>query len=89
VNGRYVLQPRIFDLLRNLEPGAGGEIQLTDAMQALMSEQEFYACQFKGRMYDCGSKAGMIEAGVAFALGRTELGELVAAPLRELLQRRA
>jgi len=88
INGRYVLQPRIFDILRDQQPGAANEIQLTDAMNTLMSEQEFFAFPFASRMYDCGSKAGFIEATVAFALERRELAAQVAPPLETLVRRR-
>ncbi|MEO3998795.1 UTP--glucose-1-phosphate uridylyltransferase [Mesorhizobium sp. CAU 1732] len=77
INGRYVLQPEIFALLETQERGAGGEIQLTDAMVRLSASQKFYAKPFSGRMFDCGSKEGFIEANVAFALARRDLGDTV------------
>lgn len=70
INGRYILQPEIFGLLANQQRGAGGEIQLTDSMERLAETQAFYARPFTGRMYDCGSKEGFVEANVAFALKR-------------------
>jgi len=75
ISGRYILQPRIFDLLSSHTKGAGGEIQITDAMQALMKEQQFTGVKFKGRTFDCGSKIGFLSANVAYALDREELSE--------------
>jgi UTP--glucose-1-phosphate uridylyltransferase len=66
--GRYVLPARIFELLESIEPGAGGEIQLTDAIAALLAESKVLACRFRGRRYDCGSKAGLVRATLHFAL---------------------
>lgn len=66
--GRYILQPEIFELLENSETGAGGEIQLTDAMVELLSQQNFTSVCFKGKHYDCGHHTGFIEANIAFAL---------------------
>lgn len=85
INGRYVLQPEIFGLLDTQERGAGGEIQLTDAMQRLSEKQPFYAAPFDGRMFDTGSKEGFIEANVAFALSRDDLRDRVAGPITDLL----
>jgi UTP--glucose-1-phosphate uridylyltransferase len=82
INGRYILQPDIFDLLGKQEKGAGGEIQLTDAMLALMTEQTFTGLRFTGQTYDCGSKAGFLSANIAFALQDKDL----AAELLPLLQ---
>jgi UTP--glucose-1-phosphate uridylyltransferase len=73
VVGRYILTPRIFDLLREVKPGAGGEIQLTDAIAALLKVEPVLACEFKGRRYDCGSKLGYLEATVEYALRHPEL----------------
>lgn len=75
ISGRYILQPRIFDLLSSHTKGAGGEIQITDAMQSLMKEQDFTGVKFKGRTFDCGSKIGFLSANVAYALDREELAE--------------
>jgi UTP--glucose-1-phosphate uridylyltransferase len=66
--GRYVLPARIFELLESTTPGAGGEIQLTDAIAALLSESPVLACRFQGRRFDCGSKAGLVRATFHFAL---------------------
>ena len=70
VSGRYILQPEIFDLLAAHETGAGGEIQLTDAMVKLMPHQDFHALEYDGTTYDCGDKIGLLRANVAFAGAR-------------------
>ncbi|MBC2859390.1 UTP--glucose-1-phosphate uridylyltransferase GalU [Stappia sp. 28M-7] len=82
INGRYILQPEIFQLLGSQETGAGGEIQLTDAMLSLMGMQPFTGLRFEGETYDCGSKSGFLAANIAFALEDEEL----ARELRPLLQ---
>lgn len=74
VVGRYILTPRIFDLLETTERGAGGEIQLTDAIAALLSEQRVLSYNFEGRRFDCGSKLGYLKAQVEFALKHEEVG---------------
>ena len=81
ISGRYILQPEIFGLLERQERGAGGEIQITDAMIKLSETQAFHAARFDGTIYDCGSKLGFLMANLAYALDRAEL----AAPLREEL----
>lgn len=73
VVGRYVLTPRIFDLLEQTHQGSGGEIQLTDAIAKLLNEEKVYAYQFTGKRYDCGTKLGYLEATVAYALKHPEL----------------
>lgn len=73
--GRYILTPRIFALLEETKPGAGGEIQLTDGIRALLKEQKIYGYNFEGKRYDAGDKFGMLEATVEFALKREEFGE--------------
>ncbi len=75
VVGRYVLAPEIFDALENIEPGAGGEIQLTDAIAELVGEGGVKAYRFEGKRYDCGSKLGYLEATVELALEHSELGK--------------
>lgn len=75
VVGRYILTPRIFDLLENIPKGAGGEIQLTDAIAALLTEEQVLAYQFSGTRYDCGSKLGYLKATVEYALQHKELRE--------------
>ncbi|HBI93261.1 MAG TPA: UTP--glucose-1-phosphate uridylyltransferase [Terrisporobacter glycolicus] len=71
--GRYIITPAIFDILENQEPGKGGEIQLTDALQTLATKEAIYAYNFEGRRYDVGDKLGFLEATVDFALKRPEL----------------
>jgi UTP--glucose-1-phosphate uridylyltransferase len=85
INGRYILQPEIFDLLEKQERGAGGEIQLTDAMLRLSSVQTFHAAPFAGRMFDTGSKEGFIEANVALALARADMRDGLLGSLRRLV----
>ncbi len=75
--GRYILQPEVFNHLSRHEPGAGGEIQLTDAMAKLIGTSPFHGLHFEGERFDCGDKAGFIEANIAFALGRNDLREQV------------
>lgn len=84
VLGRYVLTPEIFDFLESQTAGAGGEIQLTDAIKRLMSTQAVYAYDFEGHRYDVGDKFGFIQATVDFALDREELHDSVAAYIKEL-----
>lgn len=73
--GRYILQPEVMKILETQEKGAGGEIQLTDAMASMIGQQPFHGVTFDGRRFDCGSKAGYIEANLAIALEREDLGE--------------
>lgn len=75
VAGRYVLTPRIFDEIRRLPKGVGGEIQLTDAIAQLMQHEAVYAYQYSGKRYDCGSKEGFLEATVELALQHPQVGE--------------
>ncbi len=75
VIGRYVLTPRIFDLLAALTPGAGGEIQLTDAISGLLVHERVLAVRLPGKRFDCGSKLGYLEATVAYGLRHPEIGE--------------
>ena len=75
VVGRYILSPRIFHFLANLRPGAGREIQLTDAIGRLLREESVFAYEFQGRRYDCGSKLGYLQATVNFALRHPELAQ--------------
>lgn len=85
VVGRYILTPRIFDLLTNLPRGAGGEIQLTDGIARLLDHEFVLAHAFEGKRYDCGSKLGYLEATVAYGLKHTETGE----QFKELLKQYA
>jgi UTP--glucose-1-phosphate uridylyltransferase len=88
IMGRYILQPEIFDILSSQGRGAGGEIQITDAMRTLMETQRFYAYQYTGRSHDCGSKLGFLVANVAFALENSELSEDFAGELRKVMNGR-
>jgi UTP--glucose-1-phosphate uridylyltransferase len=85
INGRYILQPAIFDLLAHGKRGAGGEIQLTDAMRELAVSQPFYGCRFTGRTFDCGGKLGFLAANVAFGLDRDDLRDGLMAEIRALM----
>jgi UTP--glucose-1-phosphate uridylyltransferase len=83
VVGRYVLTPRIFNQLRQIERGAGGELQLTDAIAGLLSEQQVLAYAFDGVRYDCGSKEGYLEATVEYAMKHPEVAEHFSEYLRK------
>ena len=87
ITGRYILQPEIFDLLETQERGAGGEIQLTDAMIKMhaRSTGSFHAVRFDGAIYDCGSKHGFLMANVAYALTRDDIGPAFRTELKKLL----
>jgi UTP--glucose-1-phosphate uridylyltransferase len=74
VVGRYLLTPRIFHHLQQVKPGSGGEIQLTDAIAALVGEEDVFAYEFEGRRYDCGSKLGYLQANLQYALKHPEVG---------------
>jgi len=82
VLGRYIIQPEVFDFLEKQEPGAGGEIQLTDALRLLARERPMYAYVFEGRRYDVGDRLGFLQATVEFALQREDLRE----PFRQYLE---
>lgn len=73
ITGRYILQPNIFRFLENIAPGAGGELQLTDALRESLVETPLYGFLHEGRRYDCGNKAGFLEANIAYSLERPEL----------------
>jgi len=83
--GRYILQPGIFDILSAQEKGAGGEIQLTDAMLALLKFQPFSALKYEGRTFDCGSKVGFLTANVAYALARLDIAAAFKAEIKKLI----
>jgi UTP--glucose-1-phosphate uridylyltransferase len=85
ISGRYILQPEIFGILEKGERGAGGEIQITDAMINLAKTQPFYAVRFDGTIYDCGSKIGFLTANIAYALARQELAPALKAEIKKLL----
>lgn len=87
ISGRYILQPEIFDHLARQEKGAGGEIQLTDAMIRLMGEQDFWGMRFNGRTFDCGAKIGFLMANVAYGLTRPELSDEFRGEIEALLKR--
>ena len=85
ISGRYILQPEIFSILERGETGAGGEIQLTDAMIRLAEQQKFYGMRYDGRTYDTGSKIGFLTANLAYGLERPELADALKAEIRALL----
>lgn len=86
LNGRYILNPEIFELLERQERGAGGEIQLTDGMLKLAEKQGFAGYRFTGNTFDCGSKEGFIKANVFFALERDDIRSRVEEDLRQLIR---
>jgi len=86
ISGRYILQPEVMRTLENQEKGAGGEIQLTDAMARMIGTQAFHAVTFDGNRYDCGSKLGFVEATLALALAREDMGAEVRAMAERLLK---
>ncbi|HEX5957626.1 MAG TPA: UTP--glucose-1-phosphate uridylyltransferase, partial [Hyphomicrobiaceae bacterium] len=85
ISGRYILEPEIFAILGEGERGAGGEIQITDAMIRLAKSRPFYAFRFDGTIYDCGSKIGFLTANIALGLARDDLGPALRAELKKLL----
>ena len=85
ISGRYILQPEVMRVLEAQEKGAGGEIQLTDAMAKMIGTQPFHAVTFDGKRYDCGSKLGFVEATLALALEREDMGDDVRAMAERLL----
>jgi UTP--glucose-1-phosphate uridylyltransferase len=84
ISGRYILQPEIFNLLADQPKGAGGEIQLTDAMQTLMKSQSFTGVKYRGQSFDCGAKIGFLTANVVYALDREDIRDGFLAELRKL-----
>jgi UTP--glucose-1-phosphate uridylyltransferase len=87
VVGRYILTPRIFDLIKQTGRGAGGEIQLTDAIAELLKYEKVRVYRVKGKRYDCGSKLGYLEASVEYGLAHDELGEDFTAYLKQLAEK--
>ncbi len=83
--GRYILQPEVMRILETQEAGAGGEIQLTDAMAQMIGKQPFHGMTFDGARYDCGSKAGYVEANLALALAHPEIGDDIRTVAEKLL----
>lgn len=84
--GRYIITPEIFNILDNTTPGAGGEIQLTDALKELASRQDMYAYNFEGKRYDVGNKLGFLQATVEFALKRENLKEEFKVYLKDIIE---
>ena len=87
ITGRYILQPEIFKILETQERGAGGEIQLTDAMIGLAKTQRFYGVEFAGERHDCGSKAGFLRANIAFGMARDDLRDGLRAEMKKYLEK--
>jgi UTP--glucose-1-phosphate uridylyltransferase len=85
ITGRYILQPEVLDLLATQTRGAGGEIQLTDAMIQLMAEDRFFGLKFEGKTYDCGDRVGFLAANVAYGLAREDLGPAFRQALKEIV----
>jgi UTP--glucose-1-phosphate uridylyltransferase len=85
ISGRYILQPEIFAEIERQEPGAGGEIQITDAMQHLHDKQPFYGVKFDGKTYDCGDKVGFLAANVAYGLDRPDLSQAFREELKRIV----
>jgi UTP--glucose-1-phosphate uridylyltransferase len=81
--GRYILQPEVFDLIADQAPGAGGEVQLTDALARMIGRGPFHGYRFEGRRFDCGDKAGFIEATIAYALKHEVIGGKVSDIVRD------
>jgi UTP--glucose-1-phosphate uridylyltransferase len=86
ITGRYILQPEIFRILAVQERGAGGEIQLTDAMIGLSKTQQFYGVEFEGERHDCGSKTGFLRANIAFGMARADLRDSLRADMKKYLE---
>jgi UTP--glucose-1-phosphate uridylyltransferase len=87
ITGRYILQPEIFKILETQERGAGGEIQLTDAMIGLAKTQSFYGVEFEGERHDCGSKSGFLRANIAFGMARDDLRDGLRAEMKNYLEK--
>ena len=85
ITGRYILQPEIFKILETQERGAGGEIQLTDAMIGLSKTQTFCGVEFEGERHDCGSKAGFLRANIAYGMAREDLRDDLRAQMKKYL----
>ena len=85
ISGRYILEPTIFGILERGEKGAGGEIQITDAMRTLAEREPFFALRFDGTIFDCGGRLGFLLANIALALERDDLGPTLRGELQKLL----
>ncbi len=83
--GRYILQPKVLNNLNKIKQGAGGEIQLTDAIAEETKAGKVYGYRFRGQRYDCGSKAGFLQATVAFGLARPDLRDEFSAYLQDMM----
>ena len=87
ITGRYILQPEIFKILATQQRGAGGEIQLTDAMIGLSKTQKFYGVEFEGERHDCGSKSGFLRANIAYGMARPDLRDGLRAEMKKYLEK--
>nr|WP_321460228.1 UTP--glucose-1-phosphate uridylyltransferase GalU [uncultured Cohaesibacter sp.] len=87
LSGRYILQPEIFDYLKDQQPGSGNEIQLTDAMISLNNDQSFTGMIYEGDTFDCGSKSGFLMANVAFGMERDDIAPNVAGTIRSIIEK--
>jgi UTP--glucose-1-phosphate uridylyltransferase len=87
ISGRYILQPEIFAVLEEQKPGAGGEIQITDAMLELLKTQSFHGLKYRGKTYDCGDKIGFLTANVAYGLEHETLGPQLRVALEDMLRK--
>ena len=87
LSGRYILQPEIFDYLKDQQPGSGNEIQLTDAMISLNNDQSFTGMIYDGETYDCGSKSGFLMANVSYGMERDDIAPNVAATIRSIIEK--
>jgi UTP--glucose-1-phosphate uridylyltransferase len=87
ITGRYILQPEIFAILEKHEHGAGGEIQLTDAMIGLARKQKFFGVEFLGERHDCGSKAGFLRANIAYGMARSDLRDGLRADMKRYVEK--
>lgn len=85
--GRYILKPEIFEILKNLDKGTGGEYQLTDAMKKLMETQTFYGCKFSGTYYDIGSQLGYLKANIVYALDREDIKEQLISFMKNIIDK--
>jgi UTP--glucose-1-phosphate uridylyltransferase len=87
ITGRYILQPEIFKILQTQGSGAGGEIQLTDAMIGLAKTQSFHGVEFEGERHDCGSRVGFLRANIAFGMARADLRDGLRAEMKKYLEK--
>jgi UTP--glucose-1-phosphate uridylyltransferase len=85
--GRYILQPKVLDMLAKQKPGAGGEIQLTDAISDMIGKEDVFGYRFEGTRYDCGGLVGFVAANVAYALAREEIRERMVTELNAVFER--